>query len=233
MYSSGSQMAPRGPDRLLLYVCLAIAVLFFTLNHAGAISGWLFTPPGYEPLFDTRAPDIAQYLTWAKAFESAWLAPNYHAPWLTSAALFNPIFTLLARLSAFSGIDFQIAYKTAHLLAFLLCGYGLFRSLMVFTAGRREAFTAIVAMLCSVPLASLLALPSRLVGSASVPGLRSFLFVGFDGFLHAMPGGLPVTIGVALALLSIAGAVPASPEAFAVPSAFQCAGPDQQRHGAQ
>jgi len=190
-------------QRFLLWLCLAIGAAFFVLNHAGVVGGWLHAPPGYEPLFDTRAPDIAQYLTWAKAFETRWLAPDFHAPWMTEAALFNPVFSLLARTSRLTGDSFLVLYKSAHFLAFLLCGYGLFRCLTVFTTDRRETVSALVWMTCSVPLDSLLALASPF-GAGRVFGMRNFLFVGFNGFSHAMPGGLPVTIGVALTLLSFA-----------------------------
>jgi hypothetical protein len=75
---------------------------------------------------------------------------------------------------------------------------------MVFAANRSERNAAIIIALCSVPVLSLFAAPLTLATSDTVPGFGAFLFLAYDGFLHALPGNVPTTIGTALTLISFA-----------------------------
>lgn len=190
-------------DRKLAAACLGLAAAWFMLNHAGIVGGWLYCPPGFEPFFASRYGDVAQYLTWAKAYESAWFIPNYHAPWITDPALFNPVLLLISRASNLSGVAIQGSLLVAHFFAYLLCGYGLFRCIRTFAVSRRERALALVVMLCSVPLPSLLAPLALLAGFQQTPGIGSFLYLSTDSFLHALPGSLLSTVGTGTTLLCL------------------------------
>lgn len=144
---------------------------------------------------------MAQYLTWAKASESQVLIPNYHAPFLTKPALFNPLLLALSRIALLLAIEFVPLYVVAHVLAYLLCGWGLYRCLRTFTNSFGEAMLAIAFMLSSIPVKSLLAAP-RYLWDGTVYAMWHFLFGTSDGFLHAMPGSILVTVSTAIVLLA-------------------------------
>lgn len=196
-----SRGIPPGPSTLV--ICLTIAFVFYVLNASGIIAGALFPPPGFEPLFTNRTSDYAQYETWVQAYRSGGMfITNYHAPWLTEPALFNAFAWIVARGGSVTGQ--LIVSEILRLLAYLLCGYGWYRCLMVFGTNRSERHAAIVIGLCSVPVLSWLAAPAALAGSDAVPGFGAFLFLAYDGFLHALPGNVPTTIGTALTLIAFA-----------------------------
>jgi hypothetical protein len=186
-----------------LVTCLTIAFVFYVFNASGIIAGILAPPPGFEPLFTNRTADYAQYETWVQAYRRGGMfITNYHAPWLTEPALFNAFAFIVGRFGA--GAGQLIASELLRLLAYLLCGYGWYRCLMVFGENRSERNAAIVIALCSVPVLSLFAAPMAIATSDTVPGFGAFLFLAYDGFLHALPGNVPTTIGTALTLLSFA-----------------------------
>ena len=65
---------------------LFLAVVLFGLNNLAVLGGLVDLPEGYIPTFMIRDADIAQYLTWLKAFQRHLLIPDYQAPWLTEPA---------------------------------------------------------------------------------------------------------------------------------------------------
>lgn len=187
----------------LRLICIGFALTLCGFNYSGIIGGWLNVPEGYEPAYLNRGTDFAQYLTWAKASESQVLIPNYHAPFATEPALFNPLLLVLSRIALLAGIEFAHLYVLAHVLAYALCGFGLYRSLSVFLNSFREALLALALMMLSIPLSSLLTAP-RFLRNGAVSPMRQFLYTSSDGFIHGMPGSLLVTVSTAIVLLAFA-----------------------------
>ena len=133
---------------------ILIGLVFFALNNLTILAGWMNTPAGYVALLANRGQDFAQYLTWMRGFESAWLIPDFHAPWSTEPALFTPLLWSLARICRITAVDPAIGLLLMHLSFHLLAAVGLCRALGAFTETRRQALFAVLAMLCSVPLKS-------------------------------------------------------------------------------
>lgn len=195
-------------ERLLFYLMrLGPAVgagLLFVLNNLAIISGWLAPPAGYTPTLMTRTADIAQYLTWARAFSDNVLIPDYHAPWRTEPALINPFLWTLSQSARLAQLDLVTAYHLAHLLLHILAAYALFWALRVFTASRGQAVGAMLVLLCTVPLQSLAQLPLTLIGRGDMlPGIGDFVWWSSDGFFHGISGSLAVTFGTAIALVAL------------------------------
>src|SRR6476659_3716695 len=98
----------------LIVVPLLLAITLFALNSLGILSGWLYPPDGYVPALIPRGRDFAQYLTWLGAFQDRAFISNYHAPWETEPALFNPVLWALGRSSHFLGIELVTGYHVLH-----------------------------------------------------------------------------------------------------------------------
>ncbi|MGA3190453.1 MAG: hypothetical protein ABSF22_25395 [Bryobacteraceae bacterium] len=131
-----------------LLAAIGLGTILFLVNHAGVIAGVLHPPPGYEPLWFTRDLDIAQYLTWMALAKDHWLLPDYHAPWRTEGALFQPLFEMVGR----SGLPVRVAYYLFDILCYWAASLGLIEAARVFCKTRRQMFYAALMVLCAVPL---------------------------------------------------------------------------------
>jgi len=192
----------RGEKWLFRLTPLALAVFIFLGSNLPVIKAALNPLPGWAPLFALRARDVAQYLTWIQASQTHLLLPNFHAPWLTEPALFNPVCLLLGMLSRLTRISAETVYNTATFAFYALAAYALLFVLRSFTNGRAQLLAAAVITLCAVPLKSLLLLPEVVLSLGipkRLPGLND-LWSTADGFLK---GGMFVsTLGTATVWLA-------------------------------
>jgi hypothetical protein len=123
-----------------------LAAALFTLHHLGVISGALAPPPGFEPAWVIRNLDVPQYLTWLQASRDHLLIPDYHAPWRTEPALFEPLFWVAARLP----LRPLAAYYTFHFSLYFAASFVLLYAVSVFCPGR-DGWFALAAAACAVP----------------------------------------------------------------------------------
>ena len=125
---------------------LLLGLALFLLHNAAVISGALFPPEGYVPAWTLRNSDVPQYLTWIEAARDGVLLPNYHAPWQTGPALWQP----LMLLAAWTGLPSVAAYYALSASLYFAAAYALLYALSVFCPGRQGWFV-FAAILCEVP----------------------------------------------------------------------------------
>jgi hypothetical protein len=182
---------------------VALGVALFLLHHAGVVSGALAPPPGFEPAWTLRNLDVPQYLTWIEAARSQLLLPDYHAPWVTEPALFQPLLLAAAR----TGLPTLLAYYAPVLAGYVFAVFALLYASSVFCPGRETLF-ALLAAFCTVPfrligwlIAQVVPLPKVLV----VLGLLDYSYDTADGlFRGGMSNSVTLSVGTALVLLSMA-----------------------------
>lgn len=178
----------------------------FALNYAGPISAWLAPPPGTVALLVPRATDIAQYVTWMEAFRVGLLAPDYHAPWPTAPAIFNPLLFGVARLSDLLGRSVIEGYVATHALLHVAGVYAVVYAVRAFTITRGERVICLVMLLCSVPILTVLYLPLQILGLPSPVGpdpvgIGPYVWDTNDGLLHGINPSLLKTFGTVSTLL--------------------------------
>jgi hypothetical protein len=153
--------------------------------------------------------DFQQYLTWIDAYQrtSGWLLPDYHAPWATEPALLNPFCWFIGRASAALGVDGLWLYHLLYLAFSIAGGYALLFALRAFSYSRTQARLALLVSFCAVPVASVLALATFLLGKANAwLGLIWWAskvhgrFNG-DGFIDGISGSPLVLFGTVTTLL--------------------------------
>jgi hypothetical protein len=182
---------------------LALAVVLFGLNNMAVLSGWMNPPEGYAPLLLTRSGDVAQYLTWMRAFQSQMTIPNYHTPWYTEPALFNPLLWMSAQLCYYLGMRLEVGYLLLQLLFYVIAAYSLVSALGAFMKTANQVYAALLIMFCSVPLETLKQIPRLVLGrNAGLPGMEDFVWWSSDGFFHGISGSLLVTAGTATTLMA-------------------------------
>lgn len=165
---------------------LAVAVFVFVGNQLAIIRAVLHAPPGQVPLFAHRFPDVAQHLTWIYGFRNHVLIPNFHAPWVTEPALFNPICLLAGRASAWIQVTPEAVHNVINFAFYILAAYALLFLLRSFTKDKAQLLTVAVNVLCSVPLKSLFLLPAVILNGSGIERLPggSGWYISTDGFLH-------------------------------------------------
>ncbi|MBK7930526.1 MAG: hypothetical protein IPJ98_24555 [Bryobacterales bacterium] len=186
-----------------LWQSFLLALAVGLLNHAAVIAGLLNPPPGYEPAWVLRNPDIPQYLTWAIAARSHWLLPNFHAPWVTEPALFQPMLQTIGK----SGLPLLPAYYLQQALLYWAAAWALLAALETFCATSRQRLWAIIAAAGALPLKLIawavaqwagLAFPLQI---AFALGVIEYSYETADGFFR---GGLSnsstLTLGTAVSL---------------------------------
>ena len=188
---------------------LLFALGLFALNSLGVLSGWFATPAGHVHLLQMNTSDNAIYLSWLRSSASRFLHPDFQAPWLTESAVFQPLLVAIARLSPFAGLSVEQGFALAHLGLYIAAAYALFAALRHFMPTSTERNAALGVMLLSVPIPSLLLLPSLVLpldrlGIPSLPGLGFFVWRSSDGFLHGISGSILVTYGTAATVASFA-----------------------------
>lgn len=191
-----------------------LGIGLYGLNNLGVLSGWLAPPPGFAPMLTTRQLDMAQYLTWLEAYRRGGvLLPDYHAPWRTEPALFNPLMWLLAKISNLFGLEVLTAYRVAHVLMYVGTAYALLFAVRVFTATRKESWLAAALIVGAIPVSSFKILAEPLLErrwdpilwlTAATPWRGLIAGNSVDGFSHANPGSMLATFGTGMTLLAFA-----------------------------
>jgi len=194
-------------NKVLLPLFLALGL--FTLNNLAVLSGWLATPDRYAHLMHVDAGDNAIYESWLRSSDSRFLHPNFQAPWLTEPAIFKPFLFMVAKLSGLTGVTLDLVWLLAHLGLHILTAYALFTALKYFMKTSKEQWLALGAMLLTVPVPSLLVLPSLLLplaqlGVPPLPGVGFFVWYSSDGFLHGISSSILVTYGTAFTVAAFA-----------------------------
>jgi hypothetical protein len=201
-------ISPQVSRLVRIFGPLILAGFLLVLNHAGTLAGVLYPPPGYVSNLLPRTTDHSQYLTWLHAFQNAPLIPDYHAPWLTEPALFNPALWLVAQVAWGLSIDARAAYLLFQCLLYLFAAYSLFFAIRAFTDTAAQAGAAFIAAVLAVPVPSLLALPCLAASAGlksalpTLPGIGDFVWMSSDGFFHGIYGSALVTLGTATMLLA-------------------------------
>jgi len=136
-----------------------LGISIFAVNEAPVLSGYLAPPPAYVASLIPQHIDDFQYQTWIKAYQrtKCGLLPDYHAPWITEPAMFNPYFWFIGRTSAAFRVDGLWIYHLLYLALHIAGGYALFFALRAFAYSRTEARLALLVSFCCVPVASVLA----------------------------------------------------------------------------
>jgi hypothetical protein len=152
-----------------------LGISLFVVNEAPVLSGYLAPPPGYVASLLPQNMDFLQYQTWINAYQrtNGWLLTDYHAPWATEPALLNPFCWLIGRTSALFGVDGLWIFHLVYLALSIAGGYALFFTLRAFTYSRLEARLALLVSFFCVPVASVLALSTYLLGRP-IHGLLSY-----------------------------------------------------------
>jgi len=164
----------------------------------------LHPPPGYEPAWAPRNLDLPQYVTWIAALRTTTLLPNYHAPWLTEPAMFQPLFLLVSRIP----LPPLAAYYVFSAALYICGGIALIYAATVFCPGLE--WYALLASACAVPLGLLVFafgkvfhwLPLLALG---LFGIVDYSYSSADGLFRGGQGAaLTLTTGTALMLLFMA-----------------------------
>lgn len=196
---SGPQRTWKSLGRDLLPLWIAAAL--FVANNLTLVGGWLADVEGYVVTGFIRGSDIFQYLTWARGFETLGRLPNYHAPWQTEPGMLSPFFWIFARLRTTLQIHEALLYHLLHISFYVVAVYALRALLRSCTDSSKQAWLAVAAMVCSVPLASLDFLPG-LVRGEPMNGFAAFVWRTSDGLLHGINTSVLVTFGTATLLLA-------------------------------
>lgn len=191
--------------RSRFFLALALGLGLFVLNYAAVISGALGPPPGHEAAWTLRNLDVPQYLTWLHAARSEFLLRNYHAPWLTEPALWQPLMLMAAR----SGLPPLVGYYALHVTLYVLACWALLYAAAVFCPGR-QTWYALGLAACAIPLRLLGWAAATVVGSAQwkavlAPGLLDFGYETADGLFRGGISNSPtLTTGTLSVLLAMA-----------------------------
>ena len=193
-----------GKARLNLLYGAALGIVLFFLHQAAVISGALAPPPGYEPAWAVRSLDLPQYVTWLAAGRTRFLLPDYHAPWVTEPALFQPFFLLAGRIP----LPPLAAYQTASLLLYIAAGMALIYAVRVFCP--EHPGYALLASACAVPLWLLVLTISKVFHSLlffglGLSGILSYTYNSADGLFRGGLAASPtLSAGTAFVLLFMA-----------------------------
>jgi hypothetical protein len=191
-------------NRLHLAYGAPLGIVFFLLHQAAAISGALAPPPGYEPLWAVRSLDLPQYLTWLSAGRASVLLPNYHAPWATEPALFQPLFLV----AGYIPLSPLAAYYVLSVILYIAAGIALVYAVRVFCP--EHPGYALLASACALPLGLLgfgagKAFHSLLLFGLGLTGFIGYAYNSADGLFR---GGLAATptlsVGTAFVLFFVA-----------------------------
>jgi len=182
----------------------ALGLLLFFIHQAGPISGALSPPPGYEPAWAVRNLDLPQYITWITAARSGTILANYHAPWITEPALFQPLFIAASRIP----LPPMAAYYVLSAALYICGGMALIYAATVFCPGLERY--ALLASACAVPLNLLVfgigkIFHSLLLLALGLSGMVDYSYNSADGLFRGGLGtSLTLTAGTALMLLFMA-----------------------------
>lgn len=191
----------RPPRRVRLVYGAALGLALFLIHQAGAISAILNPPPGYEAAWGVRNLDLPQYLTWIAAARSSILLPDYHAPWLTEPALFQPLFIAASWIP----LPPLAAYYTFNAVLYMIGGLALMYAARLFCPGLE--WLALLASACAVPLGMLVSafakiFPAPVLKVWGLIGMVDYSYNSADGlFRGGQAASLTLSAGTALTLL--------------------------------
>jgi hypothetical protein len=187
----------------LALLAVALGTLVGGLNHVGVIAGILSPPPGYEPAYVIRNLDVPQYLTWAALAKDHWLLPNFHAPWKTEPALFQPMLQIVGK----SGLTPIASHYALQFLLYWVTAYALLLAFQTFLKTRRQMIYAAIVMIGALPLKLIGWAVAKWVGAAApvqlglAYGLIEYTYETADGFLRGgLSNSFTLTFGTAVTL---------------------------------
>ena len=171
------------------------------LHHLGVIAAQLAPPAGYSALGYLNNLDIPQYLTWIEATKTSFFAVNFHAPWITEPALFQPLLVFSGRLPFPSLFSFY----AVHLMMYWIAAFCLIEAGFVFCESRRQMCLAAAVLLCETPLKMIVwaigAILSPSLAAAFSDGALDFSYYSADGlFRGGQSNSLTLTFGTATML---------------------------------
>lgn len=178
----------------------------FLLNNLGVIHAFFASPPGYGPLGVQRTSDIAQYLTWLGGLKTAWILPNYHAPWITPSGLIVPGLFPVAVLERLLSLKQVVALQLLSLSGYVAMAYALAFAYRTFFKTHQQAFKALLISLACVPLASLPGVFRFFHGVLPVLGGSAGAYefmAASEGFLHGLVTWPFMTYGTCGQVLAI------------------------------
>lgn len=175
------------------------------LNHVAVIAGFMDPPAGHEPAWFLRNLDVPQYLTWGALARDHWLLPNFHAPWKTEPALFQPMLQIVGK----SGLPPLAAHYGLQLLLYWVCAYALILAARTFCRSRRHMVYAAIAMIGALPL-KLIGWAFAKWAGAAMPlqlgfayGVIEYAYETADGFLRGgLSNSFTLTFGTAVTLFA-------------------------------
>jgi len=197
-------MAMLAEARVRLWYGAVLGLILFFIHQAGPISGAFSPPPGYEPAWAVRNLDLPQYITWITALRTNTFLPDYHAPWLTAPALFQPLFIVASKIP----VSPMAAYYLFSAALYIGGGIALVYAARVFCPGM-EVY-ALLASACTVPLGLLVFGFGKMFHSPALLGLGLFGIVDYaynsaDGlFRGGLGASLTLSAGTAFMLLFMA-----------------------------
>jgi hypothetical protein len=181
-----------------------LGIFLYILHQTAVISGALAPPPGYRAAWAIRNLDLPQYLTWMNAGRTNFLLPNYHAPWVTQPALFEPLFLLAGRIP----LPPLAAYHVLSLLLYIVAGVALVYAVRTFCP--EHPGYALLASACAVPLGLLVVAAGRLLHASGLfvlglSGMIAYAYNSADGLFRGGLGASPtLSAGTAFVLLFMA-----------------------------
>ena len=186
-------------QRVTAAICLGTVLMI--LHHLGVIAAHLDPPAGYSSLGYVNNLDIPQYLTWIEATKTSLFAPNFHAPWITEPALFQPLMLLVGRLPFPSLFSFY----ALHLVLYWIAAFCLIEAGFVFCSSWRQFRLAAGILLCEIPLKMIVwavgALLSPSLAAAFSDGALDFSYYSADGlFRGGQSNSMTLTFGTAVML---------------------------------
>ncbi|MBZ5673798.1 MAG: hypothetical protein LAP61_06085 [Acidobacteriia bacterium] len=196
--------AAANKSRLKLVYGATLGVFLFFLQQVAVISGVLAPPPGYEPAWALRSLDLPQYVTWLAAGRTSFLLPNYHAPWVSEPAAFQPLFLVAGWIP----LPPLAAYQVLSLVLYIAAGMALIYAVRVFCP--EHPGYALLASACAMPLWLLVLTISKIFHSLllfglGLSGIVSYTYNSADGLFR---GGLvaapTLSAGTAFVLLFMA-----------------------------
>jgi hypothetical protein len=193
-----AEMRPLRRIHLAWGAILGLALFF--LHQAGTISGILHPAPGYEPAWALRSLDLPQYVTWITAIRSKILLPDYHAPWITEPAMFQPLFIAASWIP----LPPLAAYYTLSAALYMCAGVALFYALAEFCTGLE--WYALLASACAVPFGLLIfglskIFHSQVLLALGLNGMINYSYNSADGLLRGgQAATLTLSVGTALML---------------------------------
>lgn len=184
-------------------LAVALGTVIGVINHTAVIAGILDPPAGYEPSYFIRNLDVPQYLTWSALAKDHWLLPNFHAPWKTEPALFQPMLQIIGK----SGLPPIAAHYGFQFLLYWVTAYALIQAFRTFSQSRREMAYAAIVMIGALPVKLMAWAFAKWFGAAAhaqlglAYGLVEYTYETADGFLRGgLSNSFTLTFGTAVTL---------------------------------